>query len=77
MSARDFGMPDAPHLIAQEEVRPYLRLSPAERYDRFLDLMSFLEQIWNSLPPDRRARYELANDRLDDPGRWWERVPVR
>ena len=77
MSAREFGMPDDPQLIAEEEVRPYLRLSPSERYARFLDLMSFLEQIWKSLPADKRERYAKANDRLDDPGRWWERVPAR
>jgi len=77
MLARDFGMTDDPQRMAVEEVLPYLRLSPLERYERFLDLMSFFERIWNSLPSDRRARYAEANDRLDDPGRWWERVPAR
>ena len=77
MPASQFGMPDDPRRIASEEVRPYLRLSAAERYSRFLDLMAFLESIWNSLPAARRAKYAEANDRLDDPGRWWERVPAR
>jgi hypothetical protein len=69
-------MPDDPKEIAAEEVRPYLRLSPSERYARFLDLMGFLESIWQSLPAEQRARSTQAIDGLDDPGRWWERVPV-
>lgn len=32
MSAREFGMPDDPAELAQEGVKPYLRLSLAERY---------------------------------------------
>ncbi len=58
-------------------MRPYVGLPPSERYARFLDLMSYLERIWRSLPAKRRRQYEEANDRLDDAGRWWERVPVR
>lgn len=77
MSAREFGMPEDPRRVAEEEVRPYVGLSPSDRFARFLDLISFIERIWNSLPAERRTQYERANDRLDDPGRWWERVPVR
>lgn len=77
MTSRDFGMPDDPRRTAADEVKPYLRLTPAERYARFLDLMAFLEGIWTSLPAARRERYSKANDRLDDPGRWWDRVPAR
>lgn len=76
MDARDFGLSIDPHDCAQEEVRPYLGLSPSERYRRFLDLMSFMESIWKSLDPLKRARYDRIQADLDDPGRWWERVPA-
>lgn len=62
MNARDFGLPDDPMKTAQDQVRRYVGLSPPERYARFLDLMSFLERIWNSLPAEQRARYGKAND---------------
>lgn len=75
MNARDFGVPDDPFAAALEDVEPYRGLSPRERYERFLDLMALLEQIWKSIEPERRRRYERINDQLDDPGRWWERVP--
>lgn len=75
MRAHDFGVVEDPYEAAEEEVRPYRGLSPCERYGRFLDLMGFLEGIWKSLPPERRARCDRARTDLDDPGRWWERVP--
>ena len=40
-----------------------------------LCLMSFLEKIWKSLDPRKRAHYERVDDELNDPGRWWEHVP--
>ncbi|MBI5210379.1 MAG: hypothetical protein HY927_10445 [Elusimicrobia bacterium] len=52
-------------------------MAPSERYRRFLDLMRFMDHIWKSLDPDKRAHYDLVQRRLDDPGRWWERVPAR
>ncbi len=75
MNARDFGFPDDPYAAAEEDVKPYRGLSPRERYAAFLDLMSFLEKIWKSLDPRKRAHYERVDDELNDPGRWWERVP--
>lgn len=75
MRARDFGIVEDPNEATEEEVRPYRGLSPRERYARFLDLMRFLEGIWNSLGPERRAHYDRIRSELDDPGRWWERVP--
>lgn len=77
MNARDFGMTDDPAAGAAEEVRPYLGLTPAERYRKFLDLMLFMERVWNSLDPARRAHYDRVQAQLDDPGRWWERVSRR
>lgn len=75
MRARDFGVSEDPDEAALEEVAPFRDLSPAERYLRFLDLVAFYETIWKSLDPGLRARYMLAQRELDDPGRWWERVP--
>lgn len=77
MNARDFGLTDDADLAAEEDVRPYRGLSPAQRYGRFLDLMSYVEQVWRSLEPSRRARYDRAQQELDDPGPWWTRVPAR
>jgi hypothetical protein len=77
MSARAFGMSDDPYEAARDEVYPYRALTPEERYSRFLDLMAFLEEIWRSLDSRKRAHYDQAQERLDDLGRWWERVPSR
>jgi len=77
VNARDFGVTDDPYQAAAEDVRPYRALTPRERYERFLDLMSFLEEIWRSLHPERRRLCERAGDALDDPGRWWQTVPSR
>ncbi|MBI4677752.1 MAG: hypothetical protein HY748_09225 [Elusimicrobia bacterium] len=77
MNARDFGLSDDPQTCAEEDVRPYLGLSAAQRYGKFLDLMLFMERIWKSLDPVRRARYDRSQAEFDDPGRWWERVPRR
>ena len=74
MRASDFGFSDDPDEAAREEVRPYVGLTPAERYARFLDFVAFYEEIRRSLDPELRARYERAR-RLDDPGPWWQRVP--
>ncbi|MBI4576733.1 MAG: hypothetical protein HY722_10765 [Planctomycetes bacterium] len=74
MGARDFGLPEDPAAIADEEVAPYRGLSPGERYARFLDLMRLMERIWHSLDPERRRRCERALEALDDAGRWWERA---
>jgi hypothetical protein len=75
VDARDFGWPVDPLQQALEDVEPYLHLSPKERYVCFIDLMRFMEKIWNSIEPGRQARYGRAQEGLDDPGRWWERVP--
>ncbi|MBI5243468.1 MAG: hypothetical protein HY922_07235 [Elusimicrobia bacterium] len=77
MDARDFGLTNDPYAEAEEDVRPYRALSPAERYSRLLDLMRFMDRIWGAIEPAKRAGYERAQDELDDPGRWWERVPSR
>ncbi len=77
MDARDFGMSIDPFEIAEDEVRPYRCLSPRERFERFLGLMSFLERIWRSLPAEKRVRYDRAQAELDDAGKWWERVPSK
>lgn len=75
MTARDFGVTDDPDASAEEDVRPYLRLTPEQRYRKFLDLMLFMERVWGALPPAKRAHYDRVQARMDDPGRWWERVP--
>ena len=75
MDARDFGSTLDPQQAAVEGVKPYLQSSPRERYQKFLDLMSFLEQIWKSIDPAKRAAYDRVNEELNDPGAWWTRVP--
>ncbi|MEK7743561.1 MAG: hypothetical protein AAB578_04165 [Elusimicrobiota bacterium] len=77
MNARDFGMTDDPAAAAEEDVRPHRGLSPLERCRKLLDLISFMNDIRRSLDPARRERQERIQDELDDPGRWWERVPSR
>lgn len=76
MNAGDFGVTEDARLAAEEDARPYRGLAPAERYRRFLDLMRFMESILRSLDPGKRSRYDRVQTRLDDPGRWWERVPA-
>lgn len=75
MNARDFGVTDDPYEAAIEDVEPYRRMTPEERYAKFIDLMAFLESIWMSLDPAKRAAADREIAKLDDPGRWWERVP--
>ena len=75
MNSRDFGVTDDPYEEAAEDVRPYVGLTPRERWMKFLDLMAFMERIWKSLDPQRRAQYERAYLSADDSGRWWERIP--
>lgn len=77
VTGRDFGFSDDPFASADEDVKPYLGLTPAERYRRFLDLMSFMERIWRSIDPERRAHRDRVQEQLDDPGPWWERVKRR
>ena len=75
VDARDFGFATDPWQQAEEDVRPYRQLSPQQRYACFIDLMALMERIWKSIDPERQARYASAQAKLDDPGRWWERVP--
>ena len=75
VTARDLGGTDDPWASAMDDVEPYRGLTPQERYQRFLDIVSFMERVFKSIDPDKRARYDRARMALDDPGRWWERVP--
>lgn len=77
MDSRDFGVVEDPYEAAKADVAPVLRLSPAERYARFLDVVSFFDGVWRSLDPALRARSVRASQAADDPGRWWERIPRR
>ena len=76
MNAGDFGLTEDPDAAAEEDVRPYRGLSPVQRYKKLLDLLSFMQEIRKSLDPLRRERQDRIQDELDDPGRWWERVPT-
>lgn len=77
MDARDFGVTTDPWRAAEEDVAPYRDLSAAERYACFVDLVGFMERIWNQAAPEDRRRWEKAQEELDDPGPWWTRVPRR
>ncbi|MBI3098568.1 MAG: hypothetical protein HYY93_10055 [Planctomycetes bacterium] len=68
-------MTDDPFLQAEAEVRPYRGLSHRERFRRFLDLMSFMEELMRTRPVEEWRRIWRAQESLDDPGRWWERIP--
>lgn len=75
MNSRDFGVVEDAFEAAKADVAPVLHMSPAERYARFLDVVSFFEGVWKSLDPALRARSARASAAADDPGRWWERIP--
>lgn len=77
MNSKDFGVVEDAYEAAKADVAPVLRLTPAERYARFLDVVSFFDGVWRSLDPALRARSERAARVADDPGQWWERVPSR
>lgn len=77
MDARDFGVEMDPMRSAEEDVKAYRGLSPAECYAHFLDLMGFTDLIMRSRPIEEWRRTWRRLDQLDDPGRWWERVPER
>ncbi len=75
MDTRVLGVETDPYRSAEEEVALYRDMPPSERYACFLDLMDFMESIIRTRPIEEWRRIWRDLDALDDPGRWWERVP--
>lgn len=72
-----FGISNDPYVQAEDDVAPYRRLSPRECWGHFVDLMRFTEVLMRTRPPEEWRRAFRVHDALDDPGRWWERIPAR
>lgn len=66
-----------PDDCARADVAPFVGLSPQQRFAGFLDVLDLSEAMLVRMSEDRRRRAWSALDELDDPGRWWERVPAR
>ena len=64
-----------PFRSAREDVAATLRLSPEECYAKFQALMAFTDVAMRAVPVEEWRRVWRLLVRLDDPGRWWERVP--
>lgn len=77
MKARDLGVEDDPAACAIEDVAPYLTLTPRECYAHFLDVLRLSDHLMRVTPPAEWLKAWKAEDALNDPGRWWERVPSR
>ncbi len=75
MSVRVLGIEVDPVRVAEEDVEPYRGLSPAECYAQFVDLMNFTDVLMRPTPVEESYRVWRTLDAIDDPGRWWERVP--
>lgn len=75
MSVRVLGIETDPIRVAEEDVAPCRGLSPAECYAQFVDLMNFTDILMRSTPVEEWYRVWRILDEMDDPGRWWERVP--
>jgi hypothetical protein len=77
MKAADFGVTDDPYRQAQDDVAPYRGLTPQECWRRFIELTQFSEMLMRTRPVEEWKRLLQIHDALDNPGRWWERVPNR
>lgn len=77
MNSRVFGVSDDPFDSAREDVASNLALSPRECYARFLDILDLSDHLMRTRPPEEWFRIWKTLDTLDNPGRWWDRVPPR
>jgi len=77
MEARVLGIETDPVRVAEDDVAPYRGLSPAECHSQFVDLMNSTDLQMRSITVQEWYKAWRALDAVDDPGRWWERVPSR
>jgi hypothetical protein len=66
---------DDPFATARADVAPFAALTPQQRFAQFLDVLAFAEVALRRMPEPELLRKWRALDAVDDPGRWWERVP--